>query len=314
MFMAIANSCGPELGERDALERAHSILRSGTADDAVEILEEEFRRIDANDEQFVAIATELCQLRLIMGLRVWGIVSLLCEASVGEQAPVKAIDLRLIHRFLSQDGRHDRALQLCTFINSAQPGGELWDSWNCATTEQYVHRLNQQDWDSGYYHTDYLLDDAWRDLLKQLERGEELVPFEISSFTISCDEIGQLGQVDDPLRFFHESGATMAKGIVSNGARQGTWTIYRPDGTLKEQLDFVDDVRHGTRTQFTTSGQVWRRTIYSHSLLHGKLESYSDGVLESEHEFRYGWPKDEDPFDRGVSMHDTRQLNSTSDD
>ncbi|MDA3944767.1 MAG: toxin-antitoxin system YwqK family antitoxin [Bacteroidetes bacterium] len=105
-------------------------------------------------------------------------------------------------------------------------------------------------------------------------------------------EFDEQGNVEKAFTFKH--GTLVAEGIIAaNGQRQGFWKYYYPNGGLKSQGNYTDDVRSGEWEFFHTNGVLEQRGSYNENgqpiglwkwfYNDGKLlrdENYRDGLLD----------------------------------
>ena len=81
----------------------------------------------------------------------------------------------------------------------------------------------------------------------------------------------------------------LEKGYLSNGIRNGIWTIHWPEnGRIKILTPYVNDKKNGEQLEFNNRGQVETKSTFVNDVLNGYYATYKFGRTEMDCYFKNG--------------------------
>lgn len=78
------------------------------------------------------------------------------------------------------------------------------------------------------------------------------------------------------------------KGIARDGAKNGMWVEYYPEGNIKTISNYVDGKLALAKLEFSDRGQITKQTEYLNDQLHGTFIEYKNGRILQERNYSEG--------------------------
>ncbi len=75
---------------------------------------------------------------------------------------------------------------------------------------------------------------------------------------------------------FFEGGKKYVEGDIKNGARNGEWFAYFPDGSVQVSAYYVDGKEHGDYKVFRENGNPYYTGEYDHGICVGTWKEYDE--------------------------------------
>ncbi len=83
-------------------------------------------------------------------------------------------------------------------------------------------------------------------------------------------------------------GVLSAQGTLLNGKKEGTWTEFNSNGTVKTIMPYILGKREGLYVELNSSGQFIKRISYHNNLRHGRYIEYIYPVKKEERTYQEG--------------------------
>lgn len=88
-----------------------------------------------------------------------------------------------------------------------------------------------------------------------------------------------------------QEGKMLEQGFIRNGQKNGSWTIFHDNESIKSITNFINGVLNGAYLEFNKRGQLEKRVEY--------LDNQFDGLYS---EYKYGRPLKEITYENGVQQ------------
>jgi antitoxin component YwqK of YwqJK toxin-antitoxin module len=89
--------------------------------------------------------------------------------------------------------------------------------------------------------------------------------------------------VDNPrmekISRFDAQGQLTNDGILLDGHKEGVWTEFHSNGTVKSTTAYINGKKEGWSVVFNDNGQLISQVMYHNDLLHGEYRTYSYPTL-----------------------------------
>lgn len=166
-------------------------------------------------------------------------------------------------------------LQMEFHYEEGRPSG-TWREWYAGNAPRYV-----EQYEDGRLHGERR---TW-DKPKPDEEGD--IP---SEGFLTREENYVEGSLHGPWQDYDPfDGSPRMSGTYEHGERVGTWRITYRDGTLVDEVEYVDGQKHGLQRKFTVEGAPLEEITWDHGEKTGPARTfYPDGDLQSEGEYRQG--------------------------
>jgi len=86
-----------------------------------------------------------------------------------------------------------------------------------------------------------------------------------------------------------KGGIMLEQGIINNGTKDGAWTIFHDNESIKSVSSYVNGKLNGAHIEFNNRGQLEKRVEYLNNQFHGLYGEY-----------KYGRPLKEITYDMGT--------------
>lgn len=130
----------------------------------------------------------------------------------------------------------------------------------------------------------------WREILSQstFHPGDEENGMAYSYLDSYVEAIGKMeaGKTLGNWKFYNEDGSYGGKGGFNNeGARQGEWVWYYPNGKIKEVANYKNGILQGENRGFYESGRLKYETSLANDELEGEYRYYNEkgALLQKKH-------------------------------
>jgi antitoxin component YwqK of YwqJK toxin-antitoxin module len=88
-----------------------------------------------------------------------------------------------------------------------------------------------------------------------------------------------------------QDGKMLEQGFVRNGQKNGSWTIFHENESIKSMTNYVNGVLNGAYLEFNNRGQLEKRVEY--------LNNQFEGLYG---EYKYGRPLKEISYENGIQQ------------
>ncbi len=87
----------------------------------------------------------------------------------------------------------------------------------------------------------------------------------------------------------HSTGELYEEGYVSNGVRQGTWTVYYPkEGYIQTISSYTNGIFTGPFIEFDERGKLLKQANYMNNQLHGLYGEFKSGRPVKKVQYKQG--------------------------
>lgn len=89
----------------------------------------------------------------------------------------------------------------------------------------------------------------------------------------------------------NQEGKMLEQGFIQNGQKNGAWTLFHDNESIKSITNYINGVLNGAYLEFNNRGQLEKRVEYLNNQFHGLYGEY-----------KYGRPLKEISYDAGVQQ------------